>query len=52
MARLNEAPMPVESIDSGTCRAILSLPAAMEADKKPVNEVKRRFIRQNRELAK
>jgi len=51
MARLNEPPPPTESVD-----ARLSLRSGLRArngiDANSMDEVKRRFIRQNRDLAK
>jgi len=51
MARLNEAPAPAESIDVGEL-SIRNWIEATTTDDELGEIVKRRFLRQNRELAK
>jgi hypothetical protein len=52
MARLNEAPAPVESIDVGELSTRNWIEAITTTDDELGEIVKRRFLRQNRELAK
>jgi len=52
MARLNEAPAPAESIDVGELSARKRIEAITTTEYELGEIVKRRFLRQNRELAK